>query len=189
MKNLLTTLLILVSISLNAQLKTNDSGSVYYEEIVETDKSIAEVHSAVEEFLATNSGNSNYVIKINEDDKILSKGNLSVVGPNKLEIVLNTEFKDGRYRILIDPISWNGKAPLTLEMNFDKVKAKADMRQMYIDKGLEKAYNKKEKSGEIDADIQQFVDMQTLMYDKSKAKILSFVQSLKEHVDNSKSDW
>ncbi|WPY97612.1 hypothetical protein [Christiangramia sp. OXR-203] len=183
-------LLLLVNYSVFAQLKIKDDKTVFYEEVIETDKTTKEVHDAVEEFLATNSGNSNYTIKINNEDQILSKGQISVIGPNKLEIVLNTEFKDGRYRILMDPISWNGKSPLTESMNFDKEKAKEDMKQMYIDKGMEKTYEKKDKKGEIDADIQEFVKMQTMLYDKSKEKIINFANSLKKYVSNKEnSEW
>ncbi|MCM8568872.1 hypothetical protein NE848_05755 [Gramella jeungdoensis] len=191
MRKIAFLLIILMTGIINAQLKVNENGSVYYEEVVETKKSISEVHDAIEQFLATNSGNSNYTIKINEDDKILSKGNINVIGPNKLEVVLNTEFKPGRYRILMDPISWNGKFPLAPEMNFDKGKAKEEMKQMYINKGMEKTYNKKDEKGEIDSDIQEFVDMQTMLYDKAKEKLNSFATSLKEYVSNYKkdSDW
>ena len=185
---------LLFNYSAEAQLKTKENDVMYYEEVVEINKSASEIHDAVEEFLALSSNNSNYTIKLNQSDKIISKGVLSVVGKTKLGVTLKVEFKDYKYKLLIDPISWSNKSLFTKSMHFDRNKAKKMQKEMYLKSGLsEKKYQKKDDSGEIDADIDQFIEMQKKIYTKASSKIISFTETLKEFVVNHKSslknDW
>lgn len=189
MKNTFFLLLFFSAMNCFSKLKVSDSGTVYYEEIVETEKSIKDVHNLVQEWIAVNFTNSNYVTKINTDDQILIKGK-AMLGKTKMEIVLNTEFKEGRYRILMDPITIGESGNLLKnEMDFDKEKAIEISRAMYASRGKEKLFEKQLKSGEIEKDIEEFKKMQQMMYDKSKEKINDIAQSLKFYVNKGKSDW
>ena len=141
---------LLFNCSAEAQLKTKENDVMYYEEVVEINKSASEIHDAVEEFLALSSNNSNYTIKLNQSDKIISKGVLSVVGKTKLGVTLKVEFKDYKYKLLIDPISWSNKSLFTKSMHFDRNKAKKMQKEMYLKSGLsEKKYQKIKKSREV----------------------------------------
>ena len=190
MKKLLLILLLLTFNFSYSQLKKNTDGTIYYEEIVETGKTVTETHDAIEEFLATYSANSNYAIKINKADQILAKGDIVIVGPNELNIVLNTEFKEGRYRILINEITLNEKSPFTDDVALNTKVALESMEKMYSKAGKIDEFKKLKESGEAEKQVEGFVSMNKYFYPKGEAKLLAFVESLKEYVSNyNKSDW
>lgn len=191
MNKLLFIGLFLTSLISYSQLKNNTDGTLYYEEVIETDKSITKVHNAVEQFLATYSSNSNYAIKINKETQIIAKGDIPIIGPNELNIVLNTEFKEGRYRIFLDEITLNNKSSFTNDKELLTRIALDQMKQLYTKQGKLEEFKKLKESGEAEKQVEGFVSMNDFMYAKGEAKLLSFVQSLKEYVlsyDNN-SDW
>ena len=188
MKFLLFLLIPLISFG---QLKHTEEGILYYEEVVSVEKDASTIHDAIEEFLATYAGDSNYAIKLNKEDQILSKGNIPIVGPNHLNIVLNTEFKEGRYRILIDEILLNNKAPFTDNKDVNTQVALDQMEKMYIKQGKLSEFQELKESGEAEKQVAGFVEMNKFFYPKGEEKLLAFVDSLKEYVlnYNKNSDW
>ncbi|MDT0646326.1 hypothetical protein RM545_06455 [Zunongwangia sp. F260] len=191
MKKIILLLTLILPLLCSSQLKKDDDGTLYYEEVIETDLSIAEIHDAIEQYLATYSDNSNYVIKINKEDQILAKGDIPIIGPNELNIVLNTEFKEGRYRIFINELMLNKKDPFTNDEELNTKIALDQMEKRYSKQGKLSEFQKLKKSGEAEKHVSGFVEMNKFFYPKGETKLLAFVEDLKQYISdfNSDSDW
>lgn len=114
MKNIIWIVSIIAATSCYGQIKETKSGTLYYERVFEVDsmkqKTIA---AAVKEWVALSFNNSNNVIKLSTDDKLIVKGISSVyeryqntIADGKIEFDLIAEFKDNKYRLQISRINY-----------------------------------------------------------------------------------
>jgi len=101
MKKFLLLLILIPSVSFS-QIQYNPDSSFVFQEVYEVPFSKQEIKTKANEWIALNFNNSNNVIRLNTEDKIILKGNL---GKPDIDFDLITEFKDGRYKIIIDNIS------------------------------------------------------------------------------------
>ncbi len=100
MRNI-TIFLILIHFSSFAQIKYHSDSTFYFESVYKVELNKQEIRNKTNEWIALNFKNSNNVIKMNSEDKIIAKGNLD--SPDK-DFDLIIEFKEDRYKILIDNI-------------------------------------------------------------------------------------
>lgn len=189
MKKLLI-LILLVPYVVLSQLKTLEDGTLYFEEIVENEKAIQNNHDAVEQFLATYSGDSNTSIKINKEDQILAKLAVPIIGPNKINVVLNTEFKEGKYRIVIDEMLLNDKYPFSTDRDFNIKLALKQIEETYLKKGEIVKFREMEESGAALEEAEMFVDFTSDLQIRGNEKLLLFIDSFKDYINKFKtSDW
>jgi hypothetical protein len=100
MRNI-TIFLILIHFSTSAQIKYHADSTFYFESVYKVELNKEEIRNKTNEWIALNFKNSNNVIKMNSEDKIIAKGNLD--SPDK-DFDLIIEFKEDRFKILIDNI-------------------------------------------------------------------------------------
>jgi len=101
MKKFLLLLILIPPVSFS-QIQYNPDSSFVFQEVYEVPFSKQEIKTKANEWIALNFNNSNNVIRLNTEDKIILKGNL---GKPDIDFDLITEFKDGRYKLIINNIS------------------------------------------------------------------------------------
>ena len=88
---------------------------IYLREVYEVAGNFNQLKIMANEWVAKSYNNSNYVTRINEDGKILTKGSFAVSAeytaygitthsPRTIEYTLDLEFKDGRYKVEITEV-------------------------------------------------------------------------------------
>ena len=203
MKYLNFFLLLLLPLSVLAQFQSNDEGLLYYEEVVQADSlSKQEIHSKVNEWFSVSFNDSNSVIKMNTESKIIGNGNSSFSVqfnmsqiPYRLEYSITVDFKDERYKILINNIysKANGfESPIAkTEMSYKEWLSayKKQIEEMDPDtkKLIEKQLSKEKVMRQT---YQASVDVQKKVYNQAVYEITNIVESLKSHVrSNQNNDW
>jgi len=175
MKKLILILLILPLI-VHSQAKLDSvNGIIYVKEVRQIDMPYKKLKNKAFDWIAKSYNNSNFVTRINEDDKILTKGSFDVNAimsdiPMNPDMKVNTrvnydldlEFKDGRYKIEVNNISYkisdtpeinNLKVQLmSFEQfkehsiqeanNYDGPGKKAYLKSVQNDNKLERTYNR-----------------------------------------------
>ena len=119
--------LLLFPLFMNSQIKRNDAGVVYYQEIFEFE---GKTHQAIKdltfEWIAINFNDANHVIKMNTEDKIINKGNIKtsynwdgiiVDLTNSFDMI--SEFKDNRLRLTLENITYKTANSGEIEINWD----------------------------------------------------------------------
>ena len=67
-------LLVLIPYFSNGQIQYKDDGSIYFDKVYQVDLEKEEIKSRVNEWMALNFNDSNNVIKMNTNDKIIANG-------------------------------------------------------------------------------------------------------------------
>lgn len=101
MKKITLLLIFIHSISFS-QIQYHSDSSFFFQKIYEIELPKQEIREKVNEWIAISFKNSNNVIKLNTEDKIILKGKLN---NSDIDFDLITEFKDGRYKILLNNIT------------------------------------------------------------------------------------
>ena len=199
MKKFLLLLILIPSVSFS-QIQYNTDSSFVFQEVYEVQLSKPEIRKKVNEWIALNFNNSNNVIKLNSEDKIIVKGNL---GKPDIDFDLITEFKDGRYKILIDNISELDK-PLYYDilykdgkmLSFEKylqfseelIRSSTDIKEKYIRKVLDNETAMKSGYFTTEGILKDwYLDQETI-----KSKIPLMAKSLYSYIQTdikSADDW
>jgi len=176
-KHILFFLAIIFSSFINAQVKIDSlNGKIYLETVHEVDLKKGELKSKANDWIAKNFNNSNYVIKINSEDKILVRGQFkagayfssygaTVYSPRDVDFILDLKFKDGRYKTEILDITLTGAGIqhgfetyfMDLESyreyskkmleSYDGLGKKAGLKRLNNDKKFKKSYDANKKYG------------------------------------------
>lgn len=107
--------------SVNGQVVVDSiSGEIRLDQVREIDLNKSEIRDKVSKWVAVSYNNSNYVTRVNTDDNIVTKG-LFVIGYDvhsfgtsvhvsiKVGYTLDMKFKDGRYKVEIYGLEFNGE--------------------------------------------------------------------------------
>ena len=101
---LFLTVLITLSVSAQDINKTNDG----YTEVVDVELTKKEIHQKINEWIAVNYKSANDVIQLNTEDKVIVKGNYSVIMSNLSYRVNNSlvfSIRDNKYKVDLIPSS------------------------------------------------------------------------------------
>jgi len=211
MKKLLPILLLFfTSIYTQAQVKYNESGALYFEEVYEApNQSKEEIHKAVNEWIALNFKDANHVIKLNTEDKIINKGlvksSYNVNGINSditIEFDMISEFKDGRYKILIDDLNYRVPSGESNPISWtDERMSKEEFKIFYIDlinkmdNGQVKKFNQKilENENKFNTHYELVTGVRVNLYNAVVGEIEPILISIKNYVsksnDTTSKDW
>ncbi len=161
------------------------NGKIYVDRVQEIELNKKELKEKTNRWVAKTYNNSNYVTRINNDDNILTKGafnvgadfssyGATVYSERKVEYTLDLKFKDGRYKIIISDLMFDGTdASLSLAVYFmsleqyrafslkameqyDGIGKKAAIKRINDDKKFRKDYESQQDYGK--KIIQQIVD-------------------------------
>ncbi|MEM7485845.1 MAG: DUF4468 domain-containing protein [Bacteroidota bacterium] len=114
MKSISFLILSLITVKCFSQASIDsDNATIYLKEIREVDGKYDELKKRAYEWVAKSYNNSNYVTRINDKSKIITKGsfkvsspftsyNHTVVVPRTIKYVLQLDFKDNKYKIEIE---------------------------------------------------------------------------------------
>jgi len=120
MRKLLILTFILTGIIGNAQVVIDSiNGKIYVDRVQEIELNKKELKETTNRWVAKTYNNSNYVTRINNEDNILTKGafnvgadftayGATVHSSRKVEYTLDLKFKDGRYKIEILNLLFDG---------------------------------------------------------------------------------
>lgn len=157
MKKLLFVFILIVPISILAQIKVDTiNKDIIYSEVFELEKSKKEIHQNVFEWIALSYKDANDVIKLNTEDKIITKGLFSMVinssgyeVPLNIKFIMEISFKDSKYKIDMHSFKIVGDYPDVLlfdhysNMKFESyIKALEKGRNLAVEKYLIKYYDK-----------------------------------------------
>lgn len=110
MKNLVIICILLFYSVCLAQVQYDEEGKIFYEQVFPVENvTKKELKSRVNEWVALNFKDANNVIKMNTEDKIVAKGLIKVPyefngmkADYEIDFDLIADFKDGRYKVLMD---------------------------------------------------------------------------------------
>ena len=196
-------LLFLAPFLASAQLKTSDQGSIYYEEIVQADSlTQKEIHSKIYQWFAINFNDSNSVIKMNTENKIIGNGNSNFTinsggypVPSTLKYSMIIEIKEGRYKILIDNVTNNiqgfsnpvAKNKLTYEEWLEVYKEQIQGMDDILRKASEKLLKNEKHLKET---YEMAINVQEQIFENAESIIIDFSQRLKKTLkSNYDNDW
>lgn len=138
MRILLIITIILNVISGNSQVVVDSvSGNIYIDRVQEIDLSKKDLYEKTNRWVAKAYNNSNHVIRINNEDNIVTKGAFSVgaylnYGKSgkysmyldyDVDYTLDLKFKEGRYKIEISGLSYSAAGKGSLFFNYETYKA------------------------------------------------------------------
>ena len=131
MRTLLILIFILTGLIGKAQVVVDSiNGKIYVDRVQKIDLKKKELKDKTNRWVAKTYNNSNYVTRINNEDNILTKGTFevgaefsaygtTVYSSRKVEYTLDLKFKDGRYKIEISDLLFNGEnASMSLAVYF-----------------------------------------------------------------------
>ena len=186
----------------NAQVMVDSiNGKIYVDRVQEIELNQKELKEKTNRWVAKTYNNSNYVTRINNEDNILTKGafdvgadftafGATVYSERKVEYTLDLKFKDGRYKIEISDLMFNGTdASLSLNVYFmsfeeyrtfslkameeyDGIGKKAALKRINNDEKFRKDYESQQNYGkkiipQIVEKLEQ-IDLSLLTYLKNK---------------------
>ncbi|HEY5371074.1 MAG TPA: DUF4468 domain-containing protein [Hanamia sp.] len=183
------------------------NGKIYVDRVQEIELSKKELKEKTNRWIAKTYNNSNYVIRINNDDNILTKGafevgadftayGTTIYSKQKVEYTLDLKFKEGRYKIEISDLIFDGTdASLSLAvyfMSFDEYRAfslkalegydgigkKAAIKRIENDNKFEKDYESRQNYGK--KIIPQIVEE----LEQIDSSLLTYLKN-----ENNKDDW
>jgi Trp operon repressor len=135
MRNLIIALLITFKGYSQQVNRTNDG----YTEVVEVELSKKEIHQKLNEWIAVNYKSANDVVQLNTEDKVIVKGNYSVVMSNlsyRVSKSLVFSIRDNKYKVDLIPSS------ISSSITTIDASASEKMMQIYIPKMLDReVYN------------------------------------------------
>ena len=152
------------------------NGKIYLDYVHEITLNKKELREKVNRWVAKTYNNSNYVTRINNEDNILTKGafdigadftayGVTIYSERKVEYTLDLKFKDGRYKIEISDLMFDGTdASLSLAVYFmsfeesraislkvmeeyDGIGKKAAIKRINNDKKFRKDYESQQNYG------------------------------------------
>lgn len=202
MKTILILIFILTGFIGKAQVVVDSiNGKIYIDRVQEIELDKKELKEKTNRWVAKTYNNSNYVTRINNEENILTKGafevgadfsayGATIYSERKVEYILDLKFKDGRYKITISDLMFNGTdASLSLAvylMNFEQYRAfslkaiegydgigkKAAIKRINNDKKFRKDYESQQNYGkkiipQIVEKLEQ-IDLSLLTYLKNK---------------------
>jgi len=199
MKKLLLILLI-VPIIVHSQAKLDSvNGIIYVKEVRQIDMPYKKLKDKAFDWVAKSYNNSNFVTRINDDDKILTKGSFEVPAtlsdiPMNKDLLINTkvnydldlEFKDGRYKVELNNIDF-GMGPMVkiYLMDYDQFKSysideaikyegpgkKAYLKSVQDDKKLKRTYDRNKDYWKqiIDFTMVYLSEIETSLYSYMKS--------------------
>lgn len=181
------------------QVHYNEEGTIFYEKVFDADSlNKSEIKEKVNEWLALNFNDSNNVIKMNSEDKIVSKGIITLPyeyreyrSEYKINFDLITDFKDGRYKVLIDNLESSTMPSLILNEHFltldeYEIMALEMAKKIGTYRGTKKLIEK-DKFSDF---YEQAKKMNDLNMDKLKLELIAIGESIDKAVKNaSKGDW
>ena len=206
MKKLVLTILYLPVI-MHSQIKKDENGIMYFEKVYEVDGNKAEIHSIINEWIAINFNDSNHVIKINTEDKIVNNGifnttynyqGIVVELTNEFDMI--NEFKDGKYRLILDNVTYktpNGdptKITYSTE-GIDKETFLKEYKEMIdnMEDGYVKKVNQKiiKNEKKFDEHWKKVSLARRLIYDSVTEEIENIATDLNKYVieNLNKDDW
>jgi len=202
MKTIIILTFILTGFIGNAQVMVDSiNGKIYVDRVQEIELNQKELKEKTNRWVAKTYNNSNYVTRINNEDNILTKGafdvgadftafGATVYSERKVEYTLDLKFKDGRYKIEISDLMFNGTdASLSLNVYFmsfeeyrtfslkameeyDGIGKKAALKRINNDEKFRKDYESQQNYGkkiipQIVEKLEQ-IDLSLLTYLKNK---------------------
>ena len=152
------------------------NGKIYVDRVQQIDLNKKELKDKANRWVAKTYNNSNYVTRINNEENILTKGafevgadftayGATVYSARKVEYTLDLKFKDGRYKIEISDLLFDGTdAALSLAVyfmrleeyrefslkameNYDGIGKKAAIKRIKDDKKFKKDYESQQNYG------------------------------------------
>ena len=152
------------------------NGKIYVDRVQEIDLKKKQLKDKANRWVAKTYNNSNYVTRINNEDNILTKGafdigadftayGATVYSGRKVEYTLDLKFKDGRYKIEITDLLFDGTdAAMSLAVyfmsleeyrefslkameNYDGIGKKAAIKRIKNDKKFKKDYESQQNYG------------------------------------------
>ena len=202
MRTLLILIFILTGFIGKAQVVVDSiNGKIYVDRVQEIELNKKELKDKANRWVAKTYNNSNYVTRINNEDNILTKGafevgadftayGATVYSSRKVEYTLDLKFKDGRYKIEISDLLFDGTdASMSLAVyfmsleeyhefslkameNYDGIGKKAAIKRIKNDKKFKKDYESQQNYGkkiipEIVKKLEQ-IDLSLLNFLKNK---------------------
>lgn len=152
------------------------NGKIYVDRVQEIELNKKELKDKANRWVAKTYNNSNYVTRINNENNILTKGafkvgadftayGATVYSERKVEYTLDLKFKDGRYKIEISDLLFDGTdASMSLTVyfmsleeyrefslkameNYDGIGKKAAIKRIKNDKKFKKDYESQQNYG------------------------------------------
>ena len=177
MRKLIILTFILTGLIAKAQVVVDSiNGKIYVDRVQEIELRKKELKDKANRWVAKTYNNSNYVTRINNEDNILTKGafkvgadftayGATVYSERKVEYTLDLKFKDGRYKIEISDLLFDGTdASMSLAVyfmsleeyrefslkameNYDGIGKKAAIKRIKNDKKFKKDYESQQNYG------------------------------------------
>lgn len=125
MKKVIYFLVFLPLISFS-QIQYDSDGNLFFEKVYESDQSKQDLKGNINEWVAINFNDANNVIKMNSEDKIITKGTFKLPVTSNgytynydINFDLITDFKEGKYKILFNNIFLKHEQNLNFQMKKD----------------------------------------------------------------------
>src|SRR5690554_6549099 len=113
MKELLLTVFFLPALAFG-QFKEDAEKNLYFEKVYQVEMDAPVIREKVFEWVATNFNDTEKVIQMNTENKIVVNGRLdnsltvmNVPVSAHLKFIMSTEFREGRYKVLINNLQQN----------------------------------------------------------------------------------
>lgn len=194
-------LLLFVPCIVVSQFKSDKDDNLYFEKVYEADYSKNELKEKVHEWIATNFNDANHVIKMNTDDKIIANGLFKIAQTAsgqfvelKVNFSLTTDFKEGRYKVLIDNLRIDESYPVKsseaggYEMFKQAYKNALEDMDKSTRKYAEKVLNNEKKMKEM---YEMGAAAQSQSLENIKSEVKNMAQDIYNDISdtNQNSDW